>query len=135
MAESEVQICSDALGVLGLDAITSLNDDTKRARVCKRQYPRVRDAILRAHPWNCATFRQVLAQSAATPAFGYSYAHTLPTDPACLRALATDLDREEGGAGDEWRLEIVNGLRVLVADVSPVRLRFTGRITDPTLFD
>ena len=65
---TEVSICSNALRRLGDDPITSLTDDTERARLCNSFYPDARDAVLRLHTWNFAVTRASLAQLAAAPA-------------------------------------------------------------------
>ena len=67
---TEVSICSNALRRLGDDPITSLTDDTERARLCNSFYTDARDAVLRCHPWNFAITRTSLAQLSDTPAYG-----------------------------------------------------------------
>ena len=59
---SEVDLCNNALGQLGEDSITSLDDNSKKARLCKRFYPDARDTVLRAYPWRCAIEFQTLNQ-------------------------------------------------------------------------
>ena len=54
MMVTEVSICSNALRRLGDDPITSLTDDTERARLCNAFYEDARDLTLRSHPWNFA---------------------------------------------------------------------------------
>ena len=51
---TEVSICSNALRKLGDDPITSLTEDTERARLCNAFYNTARDSLLRSHPWNFA---------------------------------------------------------------------------------
>lgn len=77
---SSVSICSNALIRLGDRPISSFEDDTDAANACANLYPTVRDSILRAHPWNCATKRVVLAPLAAAPAFDYVRQFQLPSD-------------------------------------------------------
>ena len=50
---SVVQICNSALNQLGASSITALTDDSKNARLCNERYTTIRDAVFRAHPWNC----------------------------------------------------------------------------------
>ena len=64
MATSVIEICNNALVDLGEEPITSLADNTKAARLCNQRWPAVRDAVLRAHPWNCAVTLARLAASA-----------------------------------------------------------------------
>ena len=84
---TEVSICANALRRLGDDPITSLTDDTERARLCNAFYTDARDAVLRSHPWNFAITRTSLAKLSDAPAYGFNYQYSLPTDPYCLRVL------------------------------------------------
>ena len=85
---SVVQICNSALNQLGAASITSLTDNSKNARLCNERYATVRDAVFRSHPWNSLIKRQQLAQDTATPAYGFKFQFTLPSD--CLRLLNLD---------------------------------------------
>tara|TARA_R100001530_G_scaffold114015_1_gene80959 strand:+ start:206 stop:1021 length:816 start_codon:yes stop_codon:yes gene_type:complete len=61
MASSEVAICNSALIKLGAAEISSLSDTNKRAQLCNAQYSKLRDELLRSHPWNFAIGRKVLS--------------------------------------------------------------------------
>ena len=82
---SVVQICNSALNQLGASSITALTENSKNARICNERYETIRDAVYRSHPWNCLVKRVQLAQDSDTPAWGFSYLYTLPSD--CLRVL------------------------------------------------
>lgn len=77
---SSVSICSNALIRLGDKPISSFQDETDRANACANLYPSTRDAMLRAHPWNCAVKRVLLAPLSTAPAFDYAYQFQLPAD-------------------------------------------------------
>tara|TARA_R110002051_G_scaffold114232_2_gene186804 strand:+ start:154 stop:735 length:582 start_codon:yes stop_codon:yes gene_type:complete len=127
---TEVSICSNALRRLGDDPITSLTDDTERARLCNAFYTPARDAVLRLHPWNFAITRAALAQLSAAPAYGFSYQYALPTDPYCLRVLGMEYE--------DYIFKIENVEthgRVLLTDESTAKILYVARITDPTVFD
>lgn len=127
---TEVSICSNALRKLGDDPITSLTDDTERARLCNAFYESSRDACLRAHPWNFAITRATLAQLSTTPAYGFSYQYALPTDPYCLRVLEMEYQ--------DYIFKIENLAtegRVLLTDESTAKILYIARITDTSLFD
>ncbi len=127
---TEVSICANALRRLGDDPITSLTDDTERARLCNAFYAPARDLVLRAHPWNFAITRATLAQLSDTPAFEYSYQYALPTSPLCLRVLQMEFQDYI------YKIEHLEGQgRVLLTDESPARILYIAQITDPTLFD
>ena len=123
---SVAEICSIALLNLGAGSITSLDDATNRAKLCNAFYAKVRDAVLRAYPWNCARYTQALALLAAAPTNeNWASQFTLPIDPYCLwvpKILNEDLKFE------------VNG-RLLLTDETSVTLNYIRRIVDPGLFD
>src|SRR5207245_9076015 len=86
---SEVDICSYALRLIGDQPITALTDNSDRARLCNSIYALTRDATLRAHPWNFATYRAAVALATITtgtnpvittfPAFELPQAYFQPT--------------------------------------------------------
>ena len=127
---TEVSICSNALRKLGDDPITSLTEDTERARLCNAFYESSRDSLLRSHPWNFAITRATLAQLSTTPAYGFAYQYALPTDPYCLRVLEMEYQ--------DYIFKIENLAtvgRVLLSDESTAKILYVGRITDTALFD
>lgn len=119
----EVEICNLALVEgLGDQPITSLDDDSNRARSCKRLYPRCRDELLVDLVPGFAVKRVQLAQLASSPTYDYSYAFQLPTD--CLHVLEND---------DEtipWRRES----DTLVTNQTPCYIKYVARVTDTSLF-
>jgi hypothetical protein len=127
---TEVSICSNALRRLGDDPITSLTDDSERARLCNAFYEDARDACLRSHPWNFAITRASLTQLSDSPVYGYDYQYALPTDPYCLRVLAMEYE--------DYIFKVENFStqgRVLLTDEETAKIIYIARITDTTLFD
>lgn len=126
MATSDVQICSNALLMLGQETIASFTEGTERATKAANLWPNSRDAVLRSHPWNCAVKRALLAADIATPAYGFAFQHSLPGD--ILRVL-------EVGAEDEapytYRIEG----KKLLCDDSPIPLRYVWKNEDVTSYD
>jgi hypothetical protein len=127
MATSVIEICNNALSDLGEAAIVSLADNTKAARLCSQRWPAVRDAVLRAHPWNCASAQAELAASAAPAGWKYQAAFPLPAD--CLRVLSVCSD---GADVDAWEVQIG---AVLCDESGPLQVLYIRRIDDPRLFD
>lgn len=113
-----VQVCSNALLSLGSNSINSFEDLSDRQRAAANLYPQVRDAVLRSHPWNCATKRVVLSPDSAAPAFGYAYQFTLPGD--WLRTLSVGKTQ-----GEEFDYAIEDGK--LLCDEPVVYLRYIYR--------
>ena len=129
---SNVDICNSALNMVGASIITALTEDSKAARVCNQRYPFVRDAVFRAHPWNCLIRRVKLGQDATAPAYKYAYRYTLPSDPYCLRVLTISDD------GDDERRDIdykVEGNRFLLTDQGTVYIQYISRDEDPNQYD
>ena len=122
---SEVDICNSALNMIGASNIISLTEDSRAARVCNQRYEFVRDAVFRAHPWNCLITRGEVAADATAPAFEFEYAHTLPTDPYCLRVLRPQ---------DPDSVFKIEG-RKLLANSTPFKFIYISRVTDPNEYD
>lgn len=123
MAVSEVAIANSALAKLGDYRIVSLNDATPQAKLLKEQFDKVRDDLLRSHPWNFAIERVQLAALSSTPTFGFTYEFQLPTD--CIRVLETSEDE------DNWQKE-GNKIR---ADYAPIYIKYIKKVEDPGLWD
>ena len=120
---STVDICNGALNQLGATTILSLTEDSKNARLCNSRYTQVRDGLFRTHPWNCLQKRVELAADTDAPAWGFSYAYTLPAD--CLRLLRI-LDYDSN-----YKVE---GRKIL-SNTSSMKILYIGRITDPNEYD
>ena len=120
---STVDICNGALNQLGATTILSLTEDSKNARLCNSRYTQVRDGVFRSHPWNCLQKRVELAADTTAPAWGFSYAYTLPAD--CLRLLRI-LDYDSN-----YKVE---GRKIL-SNTSSMKILYVGRITDPNEYD
>ena len=127
---SEVDICSNALQMVGDDAIVSLTDDNDRARLCNRFYFPTRDEVLRAHPWNFAVKRQVVAPLTATPAFEFTNAFQWPPD--CLRVM-----RLFTSTIPDFTTRVRHRIegRTILADADSINLIYIKRETDPNQFD
>ena len=122
---SEVTIANAALHQIGATQILAFNEDSKAARIINDRYSKIRDSVFRAHPWNCLIQRVSLSPDTATPAFEFAKQFTLPTDPFCLRVLGLDnpdiIYKIEG--------------RKLLCNESEVKMIYTGRITDTSVYD
>ena len=120
---STVEICNGALNQLGATTILSLTEDSKNARLCNQRYTQVRDSVFRSHPWNCLQKRIELAADTTAPAWGFSYAYTLPSD--CLRLLRI-LDYDSN-----YKVE---GRKIL-SNTSGMKILYVARVTDPNEYD
>lgn len=121
---SQVDIANRTLDKLGAENIVSLTEDSENARVINRMYPIILESMLRAHTWNCAKSRAVLAPMSIAPAFDYLYQFQLPAD--CLRPIFPQDVRD-------WSIEKGNVL--LTNDSNVVNLIYISKILDPNQMD
>lgn len=127
MATSDVDICNIALTVhLGANPIANIDDDTKEGILALTSYAEIRDSVLSAHPWNCATKRVSLTANVATPEWGYNFEYQEPED--CLRVL------ELNGETSAWTWQIEDGV-ILTDFGSPLEIRYIYRNTTVTRYD
>jgi hypothetical protein len=136
---STVDIANYALNIIGATNISAFDENSKVGRLINQRYDSVRDSVFRAHPWNCLMRRVELAQDTQTPAFGYTYQYTLPSDPYCLRVLEfsngslhypyDNMFSNTGGAAF-----VIEG-RKLLTDEGTARIKYIGRVTDPNQYD
>lgn len=89
----------------------------------KEQYPKLRDDLLFAHPWNFATKRETLAASVTPPLYDFGYQFPLPAD--CLRVVDTDLPKDVA-----WKVEGRN----ILANSDAITIKYITQITDVTLY-
>ena len=133
---SVVDICNEAMDLLGAATITSLTKNSKEARLCNRRFDTVRDAVLRSHPWNTAVTRAEIARDSTAPAFGFTYQYTMPTDPYCLRVLSfwnSNVDNEIA-AYDSQVMYKIEGRKIL-SNEGTCKITYIGRVTDTEQFD
>ena len=125
---SKVDICNEALNLLGANTIASLTEASTTAVLCNRIYDTEVDYLLRQHNWNVAVREANLAAATGTPVVGWLYKFLMPTDPYCLRVLnvydTSDEDQNFQCRG-----------RHIYADVSAIDILYIGRVTDPSEFD
>lgn len=121
---SVVDVCNKALDKLGSNPITSLADGTKAAGLCLRNWPLVRDQVLRDHPWNFAVKRANLAPADPAPSWGFESRFPFPSNLLRLmevRDLTTNEYQVEG--------------KSILADGDVVYIRYVARVEDPNEFD
>ena len=134
---SVIQIANRALTKLGSARIISLDDDNKQARAVKSCYEDLRDDELRSHRWSFAMKRTSLPADSEAPAFGFTYAYTLPADFLRLDMVndefpAVVMDNYSGAETNDYAIE---GNKILANIAPPLKLRYIARIEDPNQYD
>lgn len=121
---SAVDIANLALVTLGEEeGLITLSQDTRAARAILAVFDLLRDAVLRAHPWNFAMTREALPALANAPVFGYAYAYQLPAD--WVRFIEPQ----------DYEPFAIEGGMVLTDCPPPLHIRYVRRVTDTGLFD
>lgn len=87
---TKTDIANQALSLIGADSITSFEENTSTARRMKTLYDTSRKALLRLHPFQCATKRIRLTPLVDAPEFGYSKQFQLPDD--LIRIINTNIE-------------------------------------------
>lgn len=81
MASSAVEVCSNALLMVGDKGINSFDpEEGDKATISQGLYDNIRRATLRMHPWSSSRKRVLLPPLVATPAFEWAYQFQLPAD-------------------------------------------------------
>lgn len=101
---SEVQICNQALSLVGAQAITSLDDDTNEARLCRINYESVRDAVLTEHDWTFATRWETFPAENNPPPGEFANSFVIPTDVLAILFVGQDYDHPEQYRVEDGRI-------------------------------
>jgi len=75
-----LEICNMALSMLGINLITSLQDENTQARQCANFFPEVRDRMLRDHAWSFALRIHKLVAKNEEPIDDWAYVCALPVN-------------------------------------------------------
>lgn len=126
MVLSEVDICNLALAQLGGKfSITSLDDDTVGAHLCKANYAPLRDAVLEEMDWTFAIKEHVLAADPDKSLIGGYARYKLPAK--VLRVLAVFTN---SGKIEDWRVES----RFVLTHTDTLFIRSLDSTNDTALF-
>lgn len=122
MATTAVDICNSALAKIGLEPIVALTDTNPRAVICNQVYTKLRDKLLRSHPWKWTLVRAQLTADPTAPSWGYAHRYPVPND--CLRIVGVD-SRFPWVVEQGW----------ILTDDNEMNIRYIQAITDVTKFD
>lgn len=119
----EINICNQALGLLGDDRITSFEDGSKEARYCSLFFEQAANEVLHKSKFREAVHRVALTQDAEAPLNQWLYSYQLPQDfIRVLRINESDL------YNDSRNFEI-EGTKLLINDAE-VNLKYVRKLTD-----
>lgn len=130
---SQVEIVNNALVEIGEATITSIDQGTRAARAAKRVWHNIRREMLRRYRWNFAKKRATLAPDATAPAFGYTYAFTVPSDFLAMIGIYDGNEdlRNYTATGQPYNMEG----RTILYNEATLYLTYIADITDTSQFD
>lgn len=153
---SQVSICNQALGWLGANLITSLDDDNREAQLCKTNYPDIRDAVLEEREWTFCVRRIMLSPTVVEPVYGYTNQFLLPPDVIRIlnvpdtrfgdtddNLIGTGLGGQHEGPDQQpqlstFRVESLEETtatgKVVLANVDELHMRVIWRVTNIGLY-
>jgi hypothetical protein len=123
MATDAETIVNSAFDKLGVEAISSLSDNTPQARWANRNYTRLRDKLLKSYLWKFAIKRSSLTLDASSPDFEWENNFILPADFLFAWYVYDETS--------DWNIEG----EFLVSDADEVELVYIAQITDTTKFE
>lgn len=91
---TDIDIANQALGYLGEQRISTMEEGTKEARAIKLHFLQCLEELIERHRWSFGRSRQRLTRDADAPIFGFEYSFQLPGD--CLRVMDVMAISEEG---------------------------------------
>lgn len=132
MATSDVELCSNALVLIGDATISSFDPNQgPRADVASNLYANIRNATLRMHPWSRSRKRIVLAPQVTPPGFGWSASFVLPPD--LVRIIQVGQDPRDN---EPYELECdVTGQPCILMNQSVCYLKYIFLNTNVTTYD
>lgn len=116
-----LEICNMALSMLGINLITSLNDENTQARQCANFFPQLRDRLLREHSWSFALRTHKLVAKNEEPIDDWAYVCALPVN--FLSLVKTEHDEPY----------LIVGNNILINELCSII--FVSRIEDSEEFD
>ncbi len=152
---NETEIANLALARVGVSqTITSLNEQTTLARICRRFYEFCRQHTLRAHPWGFASTVSAVAAVSGQTYPGWQYVYQYPNDALMVWAVADESGIRNGASLAGWydydsrqafidwnqrypfklALSTDRASRVLLSDIPSAYAYFTFDVSNTNLF-
>lgn len=141
---SEEDVANLALGKCHDEEIATFDDGVNRARVARRHFGLVRDALLARLDWNFAAAWDVPAADTADGIGVLVNRFPLPADCVAVRAVYEGEASDDTRLGDdEWAVEsgrvtlagVEVEAKVLVCDIDNPTVKYTRRVESPRLWD
>jgi hypothetical protein len=119
-----LNICNDALAIIGEPAIVDIDGTDAKSKACKRNYGSIRKRLLGSHDWLTASYRAQLRPAYACPLFGWAYVYELPSNFLRMVEIHPLEAAYELGATNKLYMNEGKGY-----------IKYIANIDDPAMFD
>ncbi len=123
---SREAICNQAISWLGGNIITTIDDESDEAILCKANYSELRDAVLEEGKWTFATSRFRLVPNPAAPVSKYAYKFELPTSVLIVDKVSNTQQYSDDWPSIDYRREE----DFIVCDYSVIYIKAIIKIED-----
>lgn len=124
MASSDIDIASQALGLLRANTISSFDDGSNEADIAKLYYSDFAQDILTRYPWAFAIKKRLFNQTTA-PINEYRYAHIVPTE--ALRIWSLFPNSSVGSAPiNDYDIQAPDGKRKIFSNQNTIYGEYTA---------
>jgi len=121
--DTEVKICSEALGKIGEPVITDLAGADVRSKTCNLHYHSIRQMLLASHIWHFATVHCKCERALEPPTFNWAYAYQLPSNFLKTSDIWPEMGKYEIAAGG-----------IIYTNISDGYIRYVADLIEPYLF-
>lgn len=124
MADSNIDICSQALTLLRADTISSFSDGTNESDICDQLYTDFIKSLFSSYPWTFATKKAQLNLESTAPLNEYSYSFIVPSEALLIWAV---FDSNAQGAIpiSDYDIYASDGTRRIYTNRSPLYADYT----------
>jgi hypothetical protein len=104
MAITDVSLCSRALVGLGAGSISSFDEESDRATICRETYPGMKAALLSKYAWRFLMTKKLLTRDAVAPIGEWTYSYIVPGEALSGAAHAVFYSAENKLAANRYEL-------------------------------
>jgi hypothetical protein len=132
---SDVDVCNKALNYLQAGSISSLEDNTAKARACLAVFDTIRDSVLADYPWSFATHIEVPELIVDEVLVGWLYLYAIPAKCLAIRKIFVDTSVPNPDPIEYEECVSPSTLKRAVAvNYEDPYMRYTRQIVNPALW-
>lgn len=123
MASSDIDIASQAMGLLRANTISSFTEGTNEADIADLYYADFAQDILTRYPWSFALKKRLLNQTTA-PVNEYKYAHIIPAEALRIWAIYPSSNVGVNPIND-YDIQAQSGSRLILSNNETIYAEYT----------